>query len=661
MNKTLAIIVSIAIGGISLAGPAGSESWPIDDVRAGMKGRGLTVIRGTKIEPFDAEVVGVLRNTSPGRDLILCRLTGLNLEKTGTIAGMSGSPIRVNGKLLGAVAYAWPYQKEGPAICGVTPFCQMATFADIGERREQKTTVSGNALAPKIAYIWPYGKEPIAGITPFAQMREFVLAYEKRELAEQEGPRRVGLAAPLHIGAQTYDTVTVASDYDDPQPAAADGLWLVPLRTPVMTSGMSPRSLRLLGDQFGRLGMVPMQGGAAGCNIPPEERNIPLQAGGALSVALITGDFDMSGIGTVTHVDGKRVYGWGHPFMGMGVCDLPLMTGYVHTIYPRQSLSFKMGSPLRVVGSISADVSTCIAGWLDRVPDMLPVKTTVLREPAGESRTFNVKVVRQRQMLSQLVQMALLNSLDMEGDLPDEMTARVKVRIEVEGQKPLVLEDVYSGPNFSGTKGPPAMFQPVGIMLQQLSANNFQSLRVKSIDCMIEVLAGRRTAEIEGAELESDTLAPGDTLRATVLLRPFKGQRQRVTLSLPLPVDLPDGSYSAHIGDDLNNVRAELRDNPHLNAPQTLPHLFEGLELLLSARRTNLVLRVPTQAGGVAVNGTALPDLPPGMVQVLSSNRRSGTQLINAALAVRRDTGWVVQGNDTLRFQVSKNKQQISN
>ncbi len=293
--------------------------WQVDDVRAGMKGQGRTVIKGTKIETFDAEVLGVLRNTSPGRDLVLCRLSGLNLDRTGVIAGMSGSPICINGKLLGAVAYAWPY-----------------------------------------------GKEPIAGVTPFVQMREFVAAYEKRELAEQAAPRRVGLKAPLHVGGQSYDTVTVSEDFTDPQPAAADGLWLVPLRTPVMASGMSPRSLSLLRGELGRFGMVPMQGGGAGCNIPAEERNIGIEAGGALSVALITGDFDLSGIGTVTHVEGKRVYGWGHPFMGMGVCDMPLMTGYVHTIYPRQSLSFKMGSPLRTVGTISADVSTCIAGWLGR-------------------------------------------------------------------------------------------------------------------------------------------------------------------------------------------------------------------------------------------------------------------------------------------------------
>src|SRR6185369_14690003 len=140
-------------------------------------------------------------------------------------------------------------------------------------------------------------------------------------------------------------------------------------------------SLAVLREHFKDTGLVPVQGGGvSSSSIPAEERNINLAPGSALSLALITGDFDMSGIGTVTHVEGKRVYGFGHPFMGLGGCELPMMTGYTHTIFPRLTLSFKMGSPIRTVGVINADTSTCIAGWLDQKPDMLPVTATVLRE-----------------------------------------------------------------------------------------------------------------------------------------------------------------------------------------------------------------------------------------------------------------------------------------
>jgi hypothetical protein len=366
------------------AAPKPDTYWQVDDVRPGMKGQGRTVMKGTKIETFDAEVLGVLKNSSPGRDMVLCRLSGLDLDKTGVIAGMSGSPVYIDGKLLGAVAYAWPY-----------------------------------------------GKEPIAGVTPFCQMHGFVESYERRDLAEEAGPRRVGLRTPVRVDGLRYDAVTVAADCAAPEGAAGDGLWMVPLRTPVAATGFTEHSLALLRDRFRGTGLLPVQGGGALARIADEEKNAALVPGAPLAVALIQGDFDLSGIGTVTHVEGNRVYGWGHPFMGLGGCDFPLMTGYIHTIYPRQSVSFKMGSPLKTVGLINADVSTGIAGWLDRKPDLLPVRMTLVREPGGAGQTYNVQVVRQRSLLAGLVFTALTNSVDMEGDLPEEMTAELHARIEV--------------------------------------------------------------------------------------------------------------------------------------------------------------------------------------------------------------------------------------
>src|SRR5205823_1708450 len=163
-------------------------------------------------------------------------------------------------------------------------------------------------------------------------------------------------------------------------------IFLVPLRTPVMTTGISPRSLSIIRDPFNQYGLVPMQGGAVSANIPADERNISLAPGSAVSVALITGDFDMSAIGTVTHIDGTR----------------------------------------------------------DRVPDLLPVSATVLREPEGKAHTYNVKVARLRPLLGQFVHMSLANAVDMEGNFPDEMSARIKARIEIDGQEPLVLDDWFA-------------------------------------------------------------------------------------------------------------------------------------------------------------------------------------------------------------------------
>ena len=594
------------------ATPKTETYWQVEDIRPGMKGQGRTVMKGTRIDNFDAEVLGVLKNTSPGRDMVLCRLSGLDLDKTGVIAGMSGSPIFIQGKLLGAVAYAWPY-----------------------------------------------GKEPIAGITPFCQMVSYVAAYERRDVAEKNNSKRIGLNSPLLIEGKEYDTVTVSDDYDNPQPTAGDGLWLMPLRTPLAASGFTAHSLKILGNQLKHSGLVPMQGGAVSNKIVQAERDVAMLPGGALSVALVLGDFDLSGIGTVTHVEGKRVYGWGHPFFGLGSCEFPLMTGYVHAIYPRVSLSFKMGSPIRTVGVINADVSTCIAGWLERQPDMMPMRMIVTRGGTDESKTFNVQVVRQRTMIAPLVQTVLTYSVDMEGDLPEEMTAHLKASIEIEGRPPLVIHDTFSGSSFSGGRAPQAIYSQVANVISQLTFHSYEPVRINRIDCVTEIEPGRRTAEIEAVEVEADTYAPGETLKAVVFLRPYKGLRERVPVTLELPSDLPEGSYIATVGDDLANARQLVRDNPNLSNPQNLDHVFEGLKVLTSVKRTNLVVRLPLGGTGVALEGKSLPNLPPSMVQIFGSSRRTGSQTMNGSVVSRRATDWVVQGSDTIRFTVAKNKQYL--
>jgi SpoIVB peptidase S55 len=591
------------------AGPNPATYWRVDDVRAGMKGHGRTVMKGTKVETFQAEVLGVLKNTSPGRDLVLCRLSGLNLDKTGVIAGMSGSPVYLENKLLGAVAYAWPF-----------------------------------------------GKEPIAGVTPFCQMHGFVEAFERRDLAEEGKPRRIGLLTPVTIDGQKYDSVTVSQGTDAPVEAAQDGLWLVPLQTPLVATGFTPRSLALLREHLHGTGLVPLQGGGTTGQVAGAEKETPLEIGGPLAVALVQGDFDMSGIGTVTHIEGNRVYGWGHPFLSMGRCDFPLMTGYIHTVYPRQSVSFKMGSPLRTVGVINADVSTCIAGWLERKPDLMPMHVTVARESGDAPRTFNVEVVRCRTLSAPLVAAVLSNAVDMEGDLPEEMTAVLQARIEIDGQAPVVIADTFSGSSYSGSRAPTALFNHVATIVQLLANNSFQPLRINRIDCTTQVLAGRRLAEVEAVELASDTYAPGETLRANVFVRPYKGALERVTVTLPLPADLPEGSYTAQVCDDVTNARYEVRDNPTLSSPRSLEQVLEGLKVQTAARRTNLALRVATPAAGVAVGGQALPNLPPSMVAVMGSTRRTGAQTISTALVARTATDWVISGSESTRFTVTKNK-----
>jgi hypothetical protein len=310
-----------------------------------------------------------------------------------------------------------------------------------------------------------------------------------------------------------------------------------------------------------------------------------------------------------------------------------------------------MGSPLRTLGAINADVSTGIAGWLGRKPDLLPVRMSVALGK-DRPRTFNVQVARHRALTPVLVYTALLNSVDMEGELPEEMTALFEARVELEGHEPVVIKDLFSG--FSGGRAPQALYSPVASVLTLLLSNPYKELRLKRIDCETQVLPGRRTAEIEAVELDSETYRPGEAVRANVFVRPYKGARQRLSVSLKLPADLPEGHYTATVCDGVACARMALRADPTLFTPANVEQVLQALKVQTEARRTNLVLRVPVGPGGVASAGKALPHLPASMVHILGNARRTGAQTINEALVGRRDTEWVIQGVETVRFTVTK-------
>jgi hypothetical protein len=220
----------------------------------------------------------------------------------------------------------------------------------------------------------------------------------------------------------------------------------------------------------------------------------------------------------------------------------------------------------------------------------------------------------------------------------------------------VVINDTFSGSSYSGGRAPQALYNQIAGVVNLLSYNSYKPVRIKRIDCETHILPGRRTADIEAVELNSETYAPGDTVKATVFIRPYKGLRQRLPIALQLPADLPEGPYVAHVCDDLANARHELRDSPNLSNPQSLNQVFEALKVQTAVKRTSLVLRVPINAVGVALDGRSLPNLPPSMVHILGGSRRTGAQAMGGALVSRQATEWVVQGTESVRFNVTKNK-----
>ncbi len=606
------------LGGLGWSATAGAGEpnpktyWKVDDIRPGMKGTGQTVMVGTKLEEFGAEVLGVMRGVSPGRDMILCRLTGCNLEHAGIIQGMSGSPIYIDGKLMGAVAFAWEFAKD-----------------------------------------------PIAGVTPFEQMVEYVRSHDRRLANEaktgvkQADARSSGWNRPALVEG-------VATDETDARlvgPVAVSGGALAgmrPIATPIAASGFGPRALSLLESQFKPLGMAPMAGGAASKKVIEDEGDKPLVPGAPLSVAMVTGDFDLSGIGTVTHVEGDRVYGFGHPMMGLGACDLPMMTGYIHTVYPRASVSMKMGSPLKVVGILDTDVSTGIAGRIGGKPDMLPMSVRVKTSRFSDPKTYHVQVIREPNMMATLAMVVLTNAIDTEGNLPDELTAKIAATIRIKGYDPIEVRDTLSGPRFTGPMGPSTLFLPIASIINIVAKNPLTPARIESIDCEVDLAPGRSVATIESVRLATDRVEPGESLQAFVTLKPHKGERKVIPITLPLSADLAPGTYDLTICDSTNSLRRRVRNEPALFEPRDLNGLLDVLRLQTAPKHTALYAHVPLPERGLSIEGQSLPQLPGSARAVFASGRNTGEPALRSDLVTSADTPWVVEGNQSLRFTVVK-------
>ena len=572
-----------------------------------MKGVGRTVMVGTALEEFEAEVLGVMKGVSPGRDMVLCRLKGCKLEHSGIIQGMSGSPIYIDGKLLGAVAFAWEFAKD-----------------------------------------------PIAGVTPFSQMVQYARSSDKQFAAEavENGERQAFL-----LDEDRVVNGLTGVDAELTRPVAVSGAGLAgmrPIATPVAATGFSPRALAVLADQFRPIGLAPAAGGGVTDRVRKEEGNKPLVPGAPLSIAMVTGDFDLSGIGTVTHVEGDRVFGFGHPMMGLGSCEFPMMTGYIHTVYPRASVSMKMGSPLRTVGVVDTDVSTGVAGRIGKKPDMLPVTVKVRTGRYSEPQVFKVEIVREPNLMASLVMAVMTNAIDTEGDLPEELTAKLKARIALKGADPIVIDDVLSGARFTGPMGPASMFSPVASAVSILTRNPFARVRIESIAAEIDISRGRSAATIESVRLASDRIEPGQTLKAFVTLKPYKGERETVAVSLPIPEDFPEGSHEANLCDLAGNFRRRLRNEPQLLDPHDVDGLVAMVRAPVEQKRTALSLHVALPDRGVAVHGQALPDLPGSVRSVFATSRQTPEPQIRADLVARVETPWVIEGNQTLKFTVAK-------
>ncbi len=584
--KIRVLVVALALAAFGWRTPAQTSLMSVDEIRPGMIGTGRTVFQGTELQEFKAHILGVLRNVQgPRRSLILAKLEGGPLAETGVIAGMSGSPVYVDGRLIGAVSYS----------------------------------------------IGAFPKEPIAGITPIAEMVDATAQTARRSAAAQridlpisaEGLAAAVRAASARIGAFSERPSDVQSIGMPSAVGAQMAGMLHPIATPIVMSGVDASTRTLVSSIFADAGFTPVLSGGAGADTPKPTG--PLRPGDAVGVSLIGGDAEMGATGTVTHVDGERVYAFGHPFFNLGPTTFPMTRAYVYTSLASLMSSFKISTMGDVIGTVQQDRATAISGTLGKPPKVIPVNVTLSSE-RGPSRSFHYTVVNDQLFTPLLTYVALFNTLGNYERQFGAVTFTVKGKTSFEAHEDLKYEDIFTGENpIAGASAYVA--GPITMLL----GNDLEPVSLKSVDLTITSSEEPRSATIERVWLDEVRPRAGRTVPLKVLTRSYRGAERISTIPIDIPANAA-GQLSVMVTDGRQLNQLEQRELRRTLQPQSVAQM---IRVLNETRRNNRIyVRLLTGTPGAVVNGEALTSLPPSVLSVLEGDRSGGnfTPIRSAAL-----------------------------
>jgi hypothetical protein len=559
----------LLIGGISptlVAASAPEEILPLAQVKTGMKGYGLTVLHGSAVERFDVEVIGILPN-SLGRSQIIVRVAGLGLEKTGIIAGMSGSPVYLEGKLVGAVAATWGFAKD-----------------------------------------------PIGSVTPIESMRAI-------DGGGTPAPVRAGRGSPFEPGFQAFAEALAL-----PEEERLDALRKIlasraPLTSRSGSSLLSPVTSGFPSDTLGRwenelssLGIPIASGSSAalpGAALQADQRArpaAPISPGSAVTALLVDGDLQLGATGTVTEVDPDgRFLAFGHPFLGVGELELPVAPAEVVTVFASQMLSFKMAYALAPAYRLTQDRDSGIAGRTDRAGALIPVRFRLESAP-GPERTLAWGVARNAALFPILVSISTDAALTILDPTPVERTLRLRVSVGTKAG-PFVYED-----EMTGSRAKELALMTVNVLTGLVAQNDYEEPGISGVDVSFVSSPGERRLRVVDAALSTRKIAPGGTLHASVRLVDRRGAEFTRVLTLTVPKETPEGHAFVIVGD--GNAASAVRIATQPAEPHTLAGLRSAIDRLVPADRLAALLVVPGH--GATTGDDTLTSLPPSFAQVLS-------------------------------------------
>jgi hypothetical protein len=570
------LVLSAALSGLGLGllvamplahGDAKGPTIGVDEIKEGMKGYGLTVFKGTEPERFDVEVVGVLHNFRPSQDLILVKTPHPRLNVTKNVKGMSGSPIYFDGRLAGAYAYSLSSFQAEP-VAGITPIKPMLT----------------ELSRPVAPGFWPLERGasplPATGAKPPQKHAELGGTgfggapgeYDLREHAKQMHARFGG-----------------------------DGRGIVPAGTPLLVGGLSDRAMSFARSLFEPMGLEVQQAGGGTGAAPAAGAPEHFVDGGSLGVQLARGDVSFMGLGTVTHVEGRKLCGFGHPMMNAGDTALPTTLARVLWIYASEQHSFKVGEGIRPLGALVQDRQSAVVADETKVAPTFPVHVEVKGVPTAPRTSWNMVVAEERFMSAGLVASMLGSVVDATVSDNRDASWQLHSKVKIQGLGTLEVDDFGVAIGGMPEAGDFAQTRAVRA-LGELLNNPWQPVRVESVEAELSVTFTRDMWRLRGADLLDPVVDAGAKARVVLHLQPFVGPEVTRTVELAMPAELA-------------GKEAEVEIVPGYEVPIEVAAPESVRDLFANAARQSLppktvVLQVKTPRPGVAFRGRVANDLP---------------------------------------------------
>lgn len=489
-----AAVVSLFLSFASAQPVKPADTIPVNQIHAGMRGVAYTVFQGTKPESMDVEVLGVLKNANgPKGDVILVRLGGAKAEYTGVVAGMSGSPVYLDGKLAGAVAFR------------------------IGE----------------------FSKEPIAGVTPISEMLEISAMDHSAASAPIEAKAGAGLSSKTASPGVAVSPIQDFSNY------------LRPIDTPLVFNGFSEDSVQRFASEFAASGIVPVMGTGSVSDAKQPE---PIEPGSAVSAILVRGDMDIAATCTVTYMDSDHLLACGHPLMQFGMIDIPMTKAQVLATLPSPMNAFKIVNATEPIGAFVQDRHNGILGEFDKKPDMIPVTLTIHAESGDKQIHYEVL---NNARLSPVAMMAtVFNALHGVNEYGEEITYRMHGSIGVENYPDVSLQDMFAAAD-GGQAAAMLAATSLGERFSRIYDNPYTSPAISGVQLQFDVVHERRFARLDSARTDVTEARPGDDIGIEALLRPYRGEALLQEIPIHIPTSASKGPLRILVsdGDTLDHLR----------------------------------------------------------------------------------------------------------